>query len=230
MGAANNMTPEQAFQQLQDWYVKKQKLSELKQEEHLQRVSLAGFYFPSPQEGTNRLDLGGGYDLKLVAGYNITVDEAAVEQVTQAQIKKHKLPWDELFVYKPALDKKVFNSLTSEQQKFVQTLLEYKPASPQLDIVPSADREGQVTHALANVKAPPTVSQAAPNVVVTLDTDTCEVGQFYFDGENLWQLREDGEWDQITEGMPLYEEAMAQVNTPAPKPSKPRGRRKAGAK
>lgn len=226
MGAAINMTPEQAFASLQDWFIKKQKLSELKQEEHLQRAALATFYFPAPKEGTNRLDLGGGYDLKLVHSYNVTVDEAAVEQVTQAQIKKHKLPWDELFVYKPSLNKKVFNKLSAEQQKFVQTLLDSEPGSPQLDIVPNADREAQAAHVLANTKAP-AVAQDAPSVVVTLDTDTCQPGQFYFDGENLWQLREDGEWDQTTEGMPLYEEAMAQVNKPAPKP---RGRKKAGAK
>lgn len=229
MGAAASMTPEQAFQQLQSWYVEKQKLSELKQQEHLTRVALASYYFPSPKEGTNRLDLGGGYDLKLVAGYTVTVDEAAVEQVTQAQIKKLKLPWDELFVYKPSLNKKVFNELSSEQQKFVQTLLDSKEASPQLDIVPNANREGQAAHAQANAAAP-AVSQEAPNVVVRLDTDSCQAGEFYFDGDNLWQLREDGEWDQVTDGMPNYEEAMAQVNQPAPKPSKPRGRRKAGAK
>lgn len=39
------MTPEQAFERLQQWYQKKAQLNALKQNEHLERVALSEFYF-----------------------------------------------------------------------------------------------------------------------------------------------------------------------------------------
>lgn len=216
MSEANNLTPEKAYALLQEWYIDKGKLSELKEVEGFTRRRLVAFYFPSPEEGTNRLDLGQGYDLKLNHSYDYKVDEAAVDQVTQAEIKKHKLPWDDLFVYKPTLNKKVYNDLTSEQQKFVQALLDIKPASPQLDIVPTADRAGQERHQQA------AIDQSNPQIMIALEPEKAEPGMFYFDGENWWQLDDEIEWQGV-EATPDLQIAWDMAQAPQ-RPSKPRGR------
>lgn len=216
MSEASNLTPQTAYSLLQEWYVDKKKLSELKQSEGFTRRRLVSFYFPSPNEGTNRLDLGGGYDLLLKHDYDYKVDEAAVEQVTQAQIKKHKLPWDDLFVYKPTLNKRVYNDLSSEQQAFVQSLLDIKESSPQLDIVPVADRAGQQAHQQA------AVDQSAPHLVITLNPEEATPGMYYCDGENWWVLDDESEW-QGTDSTEELQAALLELQNSG-KPKKPRGR------
>lgn len=195
------MTPEQAFERLQQWYQKKAQLNALKQNEHLERVALSEFYFPQAQEGTNRLALGGGYDLKLQHGYNYRVTEEDLDNVAAADIKRLKLPWDELFVYKPELSIKTYRQLTAEQKKFVDAILDIKPASPQLEIVPGANREGQAAHAAAaeagNVAASDSPVADSCAFVVVLDAEAAEPGQYYSDGETWWVLGEDIEWQEV---------------------------------
>ena len=119
----SGMTPEQAFERLQAWYQKNAQLKTLKTHEHLERVALAEYYFPQANEGTNRLPLGGGFDLKLQHGYRYTVTDEDLDQVAAKDIKRLKLPWDDLFVYKPELKLSEYRKLTPEQ----------KAADPSLD-------------------------------------------------------------------------------------------------
>lgn len=196
------MTPEQAFQRLQEWYQEKERLAALKVHEHLERVALSDYYFKDPREGTNRLDLGGGFDLKLDHGYNYKVDEADLDNVAAADIKKLKLPWDDLFVYKPELHLKTYRSLTAEQKKFVDGLLSIKPASPQLSVVPSANREGQAAHVAAaeqqgNADASASPAVDSPAFEVVLDAEKAEPGQYFNDGDTWWVLNEDIEWVEV---------------------------------
>jgi hypothetical protein len=208
------LTPEQAFAQLQVWYGKKQELANLKASEVLLRKDMATFYFPSPNVGTNRLDIGGGYDLKLVFKYNISVDEAAVDQVTAAQIKKHKLPWEELFVYKPSLVRGVYDALTEDQRKFVDKLLNIKDATPDLDIVPRANYEAAQAHAEAAV--------AEQRILGVDDPDDAKPGDYYEDGEGQWWLAlENGEWTQCAD--PNLEAAP---EAPPAKPKRTRAKAK----
>jgi len=199
--SAGKLTPEKAYARLQTWWGLKQGLKDSKQEEHLLREEAYEYYFPNPHEGVNRLDLGGGFDLKTNVSYIYKVDEAAVEQVTQAQIKKHKLPWDELFVYKPVLDKKVYNNLTAEQQKFVDALLDIKPGAVNLDIVPAADREGQAAHVAAAQQASgvpqPPVSHSGPHLVIVVDPQQAQPGQYFNDGQHWWKLSPQYEWQWL---------------------------------
>lgn len=131
-------SPEEAYTMLQEWYALQTQLAELKAKEIDLRRLMVSYYYPAPTVGTNRMDLGGGYDLKLDFGYDYKVDEAALDGVTKTDIKKHKLPMDELVVFKPVLSVKVFNSLTDDQREFVEeAFLEKKEKSPQLKIVPA---------------------------------------------------------------------------------------------
>lgn len=204
------MTQEQAFAALQIWYAKKRELADLKTSEVLLRKDMAAFYFPTPQVGTNRMDLGGGYDLKMVFKYNITVDEAAVENTTAAQIKKLKLPWDDLFVYKPSLVKAVYDDLTSEQKKFVDGLLDIKEATPDLDIVPRANTAGAQKY-IAAAQAEPEVP---PAFIEVQDPEDAKPGNYYQDGDGQWwHMNAGGDW-----------ETCEDPNAPAD--AKPKGRRK----
>ena len=87
------MTEEEAFARLQAWFLEKAQLNKLKQHEHMERVAVTGYYFRAPEEGTNRLELGGGYDLVLTHSFNRKVDESALDNVTADDIKRLALPW-----------------------------------------------------------------------------------------------------------------------------------------
>lgn len=187
------MTPEQAFARLQEWFQKQTQLAKLKVHEHLERVELSAFYFTDPREGVNRLDLGGGFDLKLDHSFNITVNEDDLSGAKASDIKRLKLPWDDLFVYKPSLSKAIYNSLTPEQKLYVDQFLEIKPASPKLAIVPSANREGQAAHAAAAAPAP---KLDPARISITADPSNATDGD-YFQGDDgaWWQLRvEENGW------------------------------------
>lgn len=227
------MTPEQAHQRLQEWYQKAAQLKTLKTHEHLERVALAAYYFRSPQEGTNRLDLGGGFDLKLQHGYYYKVSEEDLDQVKAADIKRLKLPWDELFVYKPEVKLSVYRKLSAEQKAFVDGILDIKESSPQLEIVPQADRAGQEAHArAADLGKAATGSQedssASDERIIVEDAEEAEVGHFYHDGEAWWVLNEDIEWDEVDDPseIEILDKLLADKAPPKPK----RRGRKAAAK
>jgi hypothetical protein len=139
------MTPEQAYQRLQVWFEQSKQLAELKTSEILARKELANFYFAKPQKGVNRLDLGGGFDLKLDYGFDYTVDEAALDSVKASDVKRLKLPMDDLIVYKPVLSLREYNKLNAEQKKFVDEFIDAKEKSPQLHIVASVEATSAIT-------------------------------------------------------------------------------------
>lgn len=205
----SGMTPEQAFERLQAWYQKNAQLKTLKTHEHLERVALAEYYFPQANEGTNRLPLGGGFDLKLQHGYRYIVTDEDLDQVAAKDIKRLKLPWDDLFVYKPELKLSEYRKLTPEQKAFVDAILTIKPASPQLEIVPVANTEAQQAHieaaeqAASGKAAPPSPEEGSSAddeaLEVVLDAEQAEAGQYFSDGETWWYLTEDIEWEEVEE-------------------------------
>lgn len=217
--ARNPLTPETAFERLQLWYVTKQELSEIKTREILERQDLAKFYFPTPREGTNRMEVSPGYDLKVDYSYTYKVDEAAIDNTTASQIKKLKLPWDDLFVYKPELHMKTYRNLTPEQKAFVDTLLDIKPGTPQMSIVPQAERrnvgdaepELTATLAVSTEAAPPPPGVTPDGLHIVEDMADAQRGSYYEDGDGDWWLctvapgeTEDGagEWEQATDPRP----------------------------
>lgn len=187
-----NLTPEQAQKSLQDWYLEQQKLKQLKQHEHLLRTALAGFFFHDPREGTNRVDIGNGFDLKLQHGYNYKVAEEDLDNAKASDIKKLKLPWDDLFVYKPTLHIQTYRSLSAEQKKYVDQFLDIKEASPQLEIVPAADKAGQQKHIERAEAQKPKLEASLVRIVA--DPGTAAEGEYYTNGEGEWWVLLNGEW------------------------------------
>lgn len=145
----NAMTPEQAFENLQKWWQSQQQLIALKAAEILARKDLVKFYFANPREGTNRLDLGGGFDLKLDFGYDRKVDEAALDAAKASEFKKLGLSKDDLFVYKPALNLKAYRKLNAVQRAFIDELMDVKETTPQLHIVQRAQDDNGIGEAAA---------------------------------------------------------------------------------
>lgn len=143
------LTPEQAYEQLQKWFQQQQQLTVLKTAEVLERKRMAGFYFPQPREGSNRLDLGGGYDLKLDFAYSRNVDEAALDAAKAADFRKLHIDKEDLFPLKPTLNLKAYRKLSDAQRAFVDELLDTKEATPQLHIVPQAEKDAPAEEAAA---------------------------------------------------------------------------------
>lgn len=235
-------TPEEAFERLQRWFTTKQELSELKVSEILERKDLALFYFPDPREGTNRLPLGGGYELKLVHGINRKVDEVAYNNVKAAQVKKLKLDMDALFELKPVLKVSEYRKLTDEQKDFVDTLLDSDEGSPQLSIVPAGEGAGEDDAAevatgngkrggrggkggrrgrkgqqddVPPIPPIPDVPELPEGVNFAETEEDADVGDYFDDGERVWQLQDSG-------GDELEWIEVEDPRPPAPKPQRRR--------
>lgn len=173
-----SLNPETAFARLQVWFVTKKQLSELKQSEFLERKDLCSFYFPHPVEGTNRVDLGLGYDLKLQHQLLYSIDEPALEQVTKEDVKRLKLNMDELIEWQPKLKVAAYRKLTAEQQAFVNKFIDVTDGSPQMEITTSKDTAGMEAHAAA-----------AQRIDGLADPEAAtEIGQYYEDGDGQWWI------------------------------------------
>lgn len=217
-----SLTPEQAFERLQVWYGMQQQLATLQPAEVLARKTIAGFYFPNPEEGTNRFPIGGGFELKLIHKINRKVDEAALLQVTAAQVKALNLPMGDLFEQKWELRTGAYRTLNDAQRKFVDALLEINEGTPSVEIVPVANREGQAAHANA---ADAAAAANAPKYDINTgeEADTTP-GQYFKDSEGVWWVLDSDEWLEI-ENLKTLEELEAQIAKPAKKPRKPRAKK-----
>lgn len=107
------------------------------------RARIVASFFPNPKEGTNAYPLANGYRLKFVNSIKREVDQGEY-QARQQEFVDAKIPAASLLVWKPALDKKQYNTLTAEQQAIFDRCLIVKPESPQLEIeLPAAAKKKQ---------------------------------------------------------------------------------------
>lgn len=213
-------SPEEAFERLQRWYTTKLELSELKTSEVLERKDLAGYYFPNPREGTNRLELGGGFHLKMTFPINRKVDEDAFNAVKVKDIKRLKLPMDDLFIMKPTLSLSAYRELDDEQRAFIDELLDSDDGTPSMDIVPAGESDdGRAGTEVATGNAtgkgkgkgrgrgrkaaqaddagvpplPPIPAAALPDGVNFVEEEgDAEPGDYFDDGEKVWQMQDEG--------------------------------------
>lgn len=227
------LTPEQAFERLQVWFGMQQQLGDLKTAEVLSRKTLAAFYFPNPEEGTNRVDIGLGFDLKLDHKVNREVDEAALLGLDAKALKlieKLAIPMGDLFQQKWELKTGAYRTLNDAQRQFVDALLVIKEGTPGMAIVPKADTAGHAAHkAAAEQAAAADAPQYKYDVNLGAEEDT-EAGQYFKDAEGVWWVLDSDEWLEINTLQTLeeLEAQLAAMLKPAKKPRKPRA--KAGAK
>lgn len=131
-------TPEQLQGELSSWYILHKQLGELKQLEMLKRKFIAPLFFPDPKPGTNRRDVGFGFDLVFVNKLNYNVDDAALD-ASAASLRKAGIKIDEVFEYKPRLVTSKYNTLNDKQKELLAQVVTISPGAPDLKIVPVGD-------------------------------------------------------------------------------------------
>jgi len=129
------------LQDLKDWYLVKDELSKLKQQEALMRSRIFKFYFKDPKEGTNDHEVGDGTGAVIKGGYviNRKIDPGALDALREAQrvpdSNAPKINIDELVKYNPELAISKYRELTAEEQLWFDQALIIKPGAPTLEVV-----------------------------------------------------------------------------------------------
>lgn len=90
--------------------------------------------FINPKEGTNTLELGGGWKLKGVRKIDRKLNEDALPVVKEALAKSGVLV-DRLIEYKPSLSISEYRELTAEQVTILNEALTEKDGAPALELV-----------------------------------------------------------------------------------------------
>lgn len=142
------------------WKAASSELSAVKAREMMLRKRLFDFFFPSPKEGANNVELADGSLIK--GGYKLDrkVDDAKLavlkaftvgdlrDYLTKLKVDHSQAPddlavttllqlrMDELVKYKPELAIPQYRTLTAEQLAVFETALDIKPGAPTLEVVP----------------------------------------------------------------------------------------------
>jgi hypothetical protein len=121
---------------IQEWYRLKKELGILKSKEALLRQKVFDGLFPNPVEGTNTFPLepvdGINYALKAVYPINRKIDAALLS--VHLPLLRETLPVDKLIKYPPDLVLAEYRTLTAEEQKLFDSVMEIKPGMPGLEI------------------------------------------------------------------------------------------------
>lgn len=118
---------------LEEWFMLKEKLKELAEREATLRKEIFLTAFPNAVEGTNKLELANGYQLKAIYPYTRKVDESVLNNMHD-QLKEMSISEDKLVKWKPELAVTFYKTLTDEEQHLVDQFLIIKEGSPQLEI------------------------------------------------------------------------------------------------
>ena len=120
--------------EIDNWYRIVKELKALKKTESVLRKRISSFYFPTPDEGTNIHDLGGGFNLKLTSKLTRSIDEALL-QAHKLEFVDFDIDVDKLIKLKPSLVLSQYKKLSDKQTLIFDQVLTIKPATPALEIV-----------------------------------------------------------------------------------------------
>lgn len=130
---------------LEEWWKSVQAMTAAKalidREQMLRKLVFAEF-FPAPVEGTNKIDIENGWQLKAVHKLDRKIDEAALPSTLDA-LRKKGISADSLVRYKPEIQIKAFKGLTKEDRDIFSACLTTKPGSPTLDLIPPPESKDQ---------------------------------------------------------------------------------------
>lgn len=109
------------------------------------RKAIFEIKFPKPKEGTQRIELGNGYNLKATFPYTYTLDKDRTEKTIEDIAKfgqRAAVIADRLVGWKPELSIKEYRLLQAENlsdedkaiKKLIDAVLTVKPGMPQLEI------------------------------------------------------------------------------------------------
>jgi hypothetical protein len=108
------------------------------EKEQALRKEIMALFFPAPEEGTNKVDLGAGWTLKATHKIDRKIDEAALPAVFQ-QLREMGVNPDLLVRAVPALETKAYKSLAQinpDASRVFEQALTIKPGSPTLELIP----------------------------------------------------------------------------------------------
>ena len=123
---------------LLEWHELHLRQKQLKDDEMELRLKLVGHFFPTPDEGTNTVDLGNDWKVKDKHAINRKCDEASFEAVFEKLPEGSK---DRLIKYKPELVLKEYRKLPLREQKIFDQALIIKPGTPTLTLVPPKEKK-----------------------------------------------------------------------------------------
>lgn len=108
------------------------------EKEQALRKEIMALFFPTPEEGTNKVDLGSGWTLKATHKIDRKIDEAALPAVFQ-QLREMGVNPDPLVHAVPSLATKAYKSLAQinpDASRVFDQALTIKPGSPTLELIP----------------------------------------------------------------------------------------------
>lgn len=134
---------------LLEWQAKKDAIEKAKSEEMDLRKYIVGREFPKKNEGTNRKELGGGYDLKAVVKYNYNLADNDTVEATLDKISKlgnaGSAIADRLVSWKPNFllgeyrqlqeDKEKGSQFANEALSIINEMLTITEGAPTLEII-----------------------------------------------------------------------------------------------
>ena len=118
------------------WHDIAELLKKVKAVESKLRGELVTTFFPAPVEGTNTVDLGNDWQVKLVGKVARKCDEAAFAAVFEQLPRGAK---QKLIKFKPDLILKEYKKLPPDQRLIFDQALIIKPGSPTLSLIPPKD-------------------------------------------------------------------------------------------
>lgn len=129
-----NLTEEQKYELLYNWYSKKEELAKVKAQERALRQSVVSVFFPDGlNENTNKIKLDTGDDLVVTQPYTRKVDKAIFSQILPDLIEAG-VDVNEVTETKVELRVAAYRKLTAEQLAIFDECVTTTPGSPQVKI------------------------------------------------------------------------------------------------
>lgn len=129
-----NLTEEQKYELLYNWYSKKEELAKVQAQERALRQSVVSVFFPDGlNENTNKIKLDTGDDLVVTQPYTRKVDKAIFSQILPDLVKAG-VDVNEVTETKVELRVVAYRKLTAEQLAIFDECVTTTPGSPQVKI------------------------------------------------------------------------------------------------
>lgn len=129
-----NLTEEQKYELLYNWYSKKEELAKVQAQERALRQSVVSVFFPDGlNENTNKIKLDTGDDLVVTQPYTRKVDKAIFSQILPDLIQAG-VDVNEVTETKVELRVAAYRKLTAEQLAIFDECVTTTPGSPQVKI------------------------------------------------------------------------------------------------
>lgn len=132
----NGYTEEQKkvlYDAIDAWHKKSAELAKCIADEKVLRQALCDTYFPTPREGTNKMLIGFGMELKMDFRINRKIDEVALDAaIAGKMINPDTIT--ECIKYKPTLSATGWKALDDDDRKLFADIVTETPGTPGLEL------------------------------------------------------------------------------------------------